>query len=78
MTGREILQKNVALAENLRMQADAIDLGQLEELARIASLDKKLLFPKEAATVYKNTFPTTSLISENFAAFLQLLWEKKL
>ena len=34
MTGQEILQKNARFAENLRRQAEKIDLGQLEELAK--------------------------------------------
>ena len=37
MTGQEILQKNARFAENLRRQAEKIDLGQLEELARFAA-----------------------------------------
>lgn len=78
MTEWEILQNNAVFAESLRRQADEIDLGQLEELARIASPEKNKLSPKDAAFVYRNAFPLTSLISDNFAAFLQYLWEKKL
>ncbi len=78
MTEQEILQKNAVLAESLRRQADAIDLGLLEELARIVSSEEKQLSPKDAAAVYRKAFPDASLISKNFAAFLQLLWEKNL
>jgi prephenate dehydratase len=78
MIGRETLQKNMAYAENLWRKADCIHLGQLEEVIRIAANEKPLLSPTEAASVYRTAFPNTSLISEKFAAFLQLLWERRL
>ncbi len=80
MIEQEILQKNVAYAENLWRQADSIYLGQLEELARVAAYtyEKVLLSPTDAASIYSTAFPNTPLISEKFAAFLQLLWEREL
>ena len=76
MIDQEILQKNVAYAENLWRQANSIYLGQLEEAAKIVASKKALLSPIAAASIYSTAFPNASLISEKFAVFLQLLWDK--
>ena len=78
MIDQEILQKNVAYAENLWRQANSIYLGQLEEAAKIVASKKALLSPIAAASIYSTAFPNASLISEKFAVFLQLLWDKAL
>ena len=78
MTGQEILQKNARFAENLRRQAEKIDLGQLEELARFAASVGKPLSSLNAASAFRDAFPHVSLISDHYSAFLQYLWEKKL
>ena len=78
MTEWDTLQKNAVFAENLRRQADAIVLGQLEEVAKLTFPVRNELSPRDAAFSYRKAFPHTSLISENYAAFLQLLWEKNL
>lgn len=78
MTDLEILQKNLAQAEKLRSQADAITLGQLDELARIVSLSHSRLSPEDAASVYCRAFPASKLLSEEYAAFLHILWGQNL
>ena len=78
MTDLEIVQKNLAQAEKLRSQADAIVLGQLDELARIVSLSHGCLSPEGAAAAYSKAFPDSWLLSEDFAVFLQLLWKQNL
>lgn len=78
MTESEILQKNIKHAERLRWQADAIVLGQLHELVRLLSRSRHCLSPSAAAAAYCKAFPDQPLLSEMFAAFLQLLWEQKM
>lgn len=78
MTDLEILQKNLVQGEKLRSQADAIVLGQLDELARIVSLSHSCLSPEGAAAAYSKAFPDSQLLSDDFAVFLQLLWKQNL
>jgi len=78
MIDAEILQKNAAYVKRLHEQANAVELGQLNELVRVATSLHKLLSPHDAANLYLHVFPDMQLISENFAIFLKLLQDIKI
>lgn len=73
MTSPEILQKNAEYIAHLYRQINAIRLGQLDELVRIASPAQIKFSAQDAANLYMQAFPDAELISESFAAFLHLL-----
>lgn len=77
MTDAEILQKNAAYVRQLHQQVNAVELGQLNELVRIAAPPQKRLSPQDAANLYLQVFPDMRLLSESFAAFLKLLQDKQ-
>ncbi len=78
MTDAEILQKNAAYVKQLHRQVSAVELGQFNELVRIAASPPKQLSPQDAANLYLQAFPDMPLLSESFAVFLKLLQDKKI
>lgn len=77
MTDAEILQKNTVYVKQLHHQVSAMELGQFNELVRIAISSQKQLSPQDAANLYLQVFPDMQLLSESFAVFLKLLQDKQ-
>lgn len=78
MISFDILQKNAAYVRQLRRQENAVELGQLNELARMAFHSQTQLSPRDAANLYLQAFPDMRLLSENYTVFLKILSEKNL